>query len=242
MTASILITRPEPAGRTFADMLRTKLGANCTICTSPLMQIEVCANLPDLTKIRTLIFTSRHGVKAFAKLTDRRDIPAYAVGEATGQAAQDTGLTVTIGDGDAERLVKKIIGEKPALPCLHLRGEHVIAPLAQILTSAGLETYDAVIYLQKSCPLSKDAQQLLQKPDPVIVPLFSPRSVRLAFAQKQHSNWQAPLHIVAMSQAVADQVPADCVSSIRIATSLDVTAMAQATERVWIEVNRLEGC
>ena len=242
MTASILITRPESAGRAFADMLCTKLGKNCTICTSPLMQIELCANLPDLAKIRTLIFTSRHGVEAFAKLTDRRDIPAYAVGEATGQAAREIGLTVAIGEGDAERLIKKIVGEKPNPPYLHLRGGHVVAPLAEILTSVALETYEAVIYLQKSFPLSDEAQRLLQKPDPVILPLFSPRSVRLAFAQDKHSNWQAPLHIVAMSKAVADEVPPGRASSISIATTLDATAMAQATERVWIEVNRLEGC
>ncbi|WP_172982775.1 uroporphyrinogen-III synthase [Roseovarius bejariae] len=206
------------------------------------MQIEVCANLPDLVGTGTLIFTSRHGVEAFAQLTDRRDIPAYAVGEATGQAARDIGLTVTVGEGDAERLIKQIVADKPNLPCLHLRGEHVAAPLAETLTSAGLETHEAVIYLQRPCPLSDEAQRLLQKPDPVILPLFSPRSARLAFAQEKHSNWQAPLHIVAMSQAVADQVPAGRASSISIAATLDAMAMVQATERAWIKANRLEGC
>lgn len=242
MAASILITRPAPADTTFADMLRRKLGDECTICTSPLIRIEVCANLPDLTGIRTLIFTSRHGVEAFAKLSERRDIPAYAVGEATGQAAQDIGLSVSIGEGDAERLIKQILADKPDRPCLHLRGEHVAAPLAEILTSAGLETHEAVIYLQKPCPLSDEAQQLLRQPGPVILPLFSPRSARLVFAQEKHPEWQAPLHIVAMSQAVARQVPENRASSISIVSTLDATAMAQATERAWIKANRLEGC
>jgi uroporphyrinogen-III synthase len=242
MTASILITRPEPAAGEFADMLRTKLGETCTICTSPVMQIEVCANLPDLEKIHTLIFTSRHGVEAFAKLTDRRDIPAYTVGEATGDAAQDIGLSVAIGEGDAERLIKQILADQPSPPCLHMRGEHVATPLAEVLTSAGLETHEAMIYFQKPCPFADEVQQLLKRPGPVILPLFSPRSARLVFEQEKRSEWQAPLHIVAMSQAVARQVPENRASSVSIATKLDAAAMVQATERVWIKANRLEGC
>jgi uroporphyrinogen-III synthase len=241
MTASILITRPEPAAGEFADMLRAKLGETCTICTSPVMQIEVCANLPDLAKIRTLIFTSRHGVDAFAKLTDRRDIPAYTVGEATGEAARDIGLSVSIGDGNAERLIRRILADQPSQPCFHLRGEHVASPLAESLTFAGLETHEAVIYMQKPCRLTDEAQQLLTQPGPVILPLFSPRSARLVFRQEKQTAWQAPLHIVAMSQAVARQVPENRASSVSIAANLDAPAMLQATERSWTEANPLEG-
>lgn len=241
MAASILITRPDPAGTTFAEVLRTKLGETCTICTSPLMQIESCANLPDLSGIGTLIFTSRHGVETFEHLSRRRDIPAYAVGDATGQAAQRIGLSVTIGEGDAERLIAQILRDNPAQPCLHIRGEHVAAPLADILTKAGIETQEAVVYSQKPLTLSSDAQRLLQREEAIILPLFSPRSAKLLFSQPGVTDWQADLHIVTISAAVADTVPKPWAKTTKIAAQPTAEAMGDAVQKLWGTLNRLEG-
>jgi len=241
MAASILITRPVPAGTTFADQLRQKLGGTCTICTSPLMQIESCANLPDLSGIGTLIFTSRHGVETFEHLSNRRDILAYAVGVATGQAAKRIGLSVTIGDGDAERLVAQILRDKPAQPCLHIRGEHVAAPLADILTKAGIETHEAVIYSQKPLTLSNSAQRVLQREEAVILPLFSPRSAELLFSQPGVTDWRADLHIVTISVAVANNVPKTWAKTTKVASQPTAEAMVDAVQRLWGTLNRLEG-
>ena len=241
MTATILITRPEPAGSEFAAELRTNLGHECTVCTSPLMRIEVCANLPDLSSVGTLIFTSRNGVEAFSSLTDRRDLPAYAVGPATAHAARAIGFPVTEGEGDAKRLTKQIIADHPAQPCLHIRGEHVAAPLANNLSCAGIETVEAVLYHQRPVPLSPEARQILEREDEVILPLFSPRSARLLFAQAQQANWRARLSIVAISQAVADQVPEPYVDRVIIAEAPNANAMQAAIEQLWIKANRLEG-
>lgn len=241
MTASILITRPNPAGTLFADLLRTKLGNDCTILTSPLMQIEVCANLPDLAEIGTLIFTSRHAVESYAQQCHRRDIPAYAVGETTGNIARQVGLSVTVGDGDAKRLIAKILHDKPPAPCLHVRGDHVAAPLAEILSNAGIETHEAVTYMQKPLHLSDAARQLLQQDAPVILPLFSPRSAKLFFSQSGMTDWNAALHILAISGAVADQVPLQWAKRIAIAKEPTASAMMHALQRLCGKVNRLEG-
>jgi len=241
MTASILITRPNPAGTMFADHLRTKLGKDCAICTSPLMQIEVCANLPDLAEIATLIFTSRHGVEAFAQQSDRRDIPAYAVGETTGNVARQLGLSVTAGDGDAERLIAKILHDNPPAPCLHVRGDHVAAPVAKILSDAGIETHEAVAYMQKPLHLSDAAQRLLHQSAPVILPLFSPRSAKLFFSQPGVTDWKATLYILAISASVADQVPSPWAKRLTIAKEPTASAMMQALQRLYSKVNRLEG-
>jgi len=241
MTASILITRPNPAGTMFADHLRAVLGEDCRVYTSPLMQIEVCANLPDLATFGTLIFTSRHGVEAFTQQSDRRDIPAYAVGATTGDVARQHGLSVTVGDGDAERLIAKILHDKPPSPCLHVRGDHVAAPVAKILSEAGIETHDAVVYMQKPLHLSEVAQQLLHHNAPVILPLFSPRSAKLFFSQSGVTDWRAALHILAISASVADQVPLPWAKRLTVAREPTASAMRQAVQNLCCKVNRLEG-
>ncbi|WP_294620186.1 uroporphyrinogen-III synthase [uncultured Roseovarius sp.] len=241
MTPSILITRPDPAGSEFATALRTKLGKKCTVCTSPIMQIETCAHLPDLAPFGTLIFTSRNGVEAFANLTDKRDIPAYAVGFATGEAARAIGLRVTIGKGDVKQLTKQIITESPPAPCLYIRGEHAASPLAKTLSDAGIETLEAVLYHQQPRPLSAKAQRILERGGEVILPLFSPRSAGLFFAQARQANWRADLTIVAISQAVADQVPQPYVNRMVVAEVPNGDAMQETVEQLWIKANRLEG-
>jgi uroporphyrinogen-III synthase len=241
MAASILITRPGPAGTTFADRLRTKLGEKCTIFTSPLMRIETCANLPDLSGIGTLIFTSRHAVETFEHLSKRRDIPAYAVGEVTGQIAKRIGLSVTMGDGDAARLIARIQRDKPAQPCLHIRGEHVAAPLAQMLTKVEIETHEAIVYMQRPLALSEDAQRLLQREEAVILPLFSPRSAKLLFSQPGVTHWQADIHIVTISAAVADNVPMPWATTTEVAPEPTAAAMGDTVQRLWAKLNRLEG-
>ena len=87
MVPTILITRPDPSGAAFADQVRRRFGDTVQIVLSPVLKIERCGSLPDLSRFRTLIFTSRHGVEAFAALSDRRDLPAYAVGDATARSA-----------------------------------------------------------------------------------------------------------------------------------------------------------
>jgi uroporphyrinogen-III synthase len=241
MTAPILITRPEPAGSEFAAALRTKLGKKCTICTSPIMQIEVCANLPDLSGIATLIFTSRNGVEAYARLTRQRDIPAYAVGPGTTDAARAIGLHVTNAGGDAKRLASHMIDKTPPTPCLHIKGEHAAFPLAKTLSDVGIETVEAILYHQSPRPLSNDAQQILSREDEVVLPLFSRRSARLLFSQTQQAQWRAELIIIAISQAVADQVPKRYMTRVVVADTPDADAMQHAVERLWIKINRLEG-
>ena len=86
MSPTILITRPGHGGADFADRLRAELGADLSIVLSPVMRIEQCGALPDLTRYRTLIFTSRHGVEAYVAKRGRCDLPAFGVGGATAAA------------------------------------------------------------------------------------------------------------------------------------------------------------
>ena len=146
------------------------------------MRIDLTGALPPLAGDETLIFTSRHGVAGFCRLTDRRDLPCYAVGEATAQAARAAGMVAVACGGDARALVQRIARDGASGPFLHPRGAHVAADIAGALRAAGHDARDTVVYDQQAQPLSAAARAALAGPDPVILPLMSPRSGQLFFA------------------------------------------------------------
>jgi uroporphyrinogen-III synthase len=238
MAPAILITRPDPSGAAFADQVRARLGCKPEIVLSPIMRIEHCGDLPEMSGYGTLIFTSRHGVEAYLARHGRRDIPAYAVGNATAAAARKAGIDVISCDGDAGDLIARILADSPPAPCLHLRGEHIAANIAQALTLAGTETHEAVIYRQTQGQLTARALSLLQGGTPVIVPLFSPRSAELFFEQAAGA---APMLVAAISDNVRDAVPRGAAQRIETAEKPTAQAMLEVIVTLWNSAKRLEG-
>lgn len=81
--------------------------------------------LPGLEGFDALAFTSRNGVSAFAALTSQRDLRAFAVGEATAQAAREAGFSdVQSADGAVDDLVALIAQQMQP-------GERLLAPVAR---------------------------------------------------------------------------------------------------------------
>ena len=74
-----------------------------------------------------------------------------------------------------------------------------------------------------------EAKALLAGSDPVIVPLFSPRSAELLF---QSITPMAPLRIAAISANTAEKVPADLCESLLIAERPDGPAMLAVLARL----------
>lgn len=61
---------------------------------APLLAIRTIPQpTPDLTGVAALAFTSRNGVDAFAALSEARDLPVFAVGDASADAARVAGFT-----------------------------------------------------------------------------------------------------------------------------------------------------
>lgn len=188
-------------GATFADRIE--------ICISPLMEIVLDPRLPSLDGIKTLIFTSAHGVAAYLAAKGPTDLPCYTVGDATAHAAHEAGLPAISAGGDAEALIARIITDGATGPMLHLRGAHAAGEVAERLSALGCPVSQAIVYTQNACPLSPQAMAVLQGQRPVILPLFSPRSARLI----GEGPFAAPVYAVAMSQNVADALTlpvADC--------------------------------
>ena len=238
MAPTVLITRPEDSGIALAEELRGRWGCGVDIILSPMLQICWQGDLPDLAGVGGLIFTSRHGVEAFARLTDRRDIPCFAVGPASARRARAEGFETRQADGDADALVSEVLDHPPRGDCLHIRGVHVAGDVAGQLNRAGRPTREAILYDQVSHPLTAPAKECLRRETPVILPLYSPRSAALFFDGRPI---RAPLFVAAISANVADRVPAAVPSRLVTARKPETGAMLEALEELLEEAKRLEG-
>lgn len=232
MRPVILMTRPAPEGADTARDLAARTG--CGVVVSPLLAIRATGDLPDMTRYRSLIFTSRNGVRAYAALNGPK-LPATCVGEATARAARDAGHPARASGGDAEALVADLRANPPEGPILHLRGEIAQGDIAPRLTAAGLPTDAAVIYAQDLCDLTDEARQLLSGAAPVIVPLYSPRTAA-RFAALCPKG--AQVHLILISRNADLAAAAIDAKSRSIATSPDARAMAEAMDAT---LRRVEG-
>jgi uroporphyrinogen-III synthase len=127
------------------------------------------------------------------------------VGARTGEAAADRGADVGVVALDAARLVERILETGVPAPLLHLRGEHARGEIAQTLSSAGIETHEAVVYAQQAVAMGADALRLIRGDGPLVLPLYSPRSARLV---GQAARPGPQVHVIALSQAVAQEYAA----------------------------------
>jgi uroporphyrinogen-III synthase len=107
----VWITRAQPgAARTAARL--TALGFEPVV--APLLAIRPLPDAldaaPDFASVAALAFTSPNGVSAFAALTpDLRDLPVFAVGDASAEAAREAGFTdARSAAGDIHALARLI--------------------------------------------------------------------------------------------------------------------------------------
>lgn len=210
-----------------------------TVVISPVMRIAYGGALPEMAGDEVLIFTSRHGVEGFCRLSARRDFTCYAVGDATAAAAEAQGLRAMSAGGDAEALLALIARDGARGPFLHLRGAHVAADVAGALRAAGHVARDAVVYDQVEAALSAEAKALMQGAAAVILPLMSPRSARIVLGQA--GGITAPLLVAAISRKVADAVPVDVARRVDIAETPDLSGILALVQDQVRMAKRLEG-
>ncbi len=235
---TLLMTRAEDASRRFVQRLPGQLRARLRVVTSPLIGVAPVAGTLDPAPARGIIFTSGNGVAVASSLTRRRDIPCFCVGRATTEAARDAGWKAACAGRTADELVADLSARRPAAPLLHLRGKHARGNIATRLTAAGVETHEQVIYDQHLLALNARARAALAGTEPVIVPLFSPRTAR-HFASLCRAR--APLYIAAMSKAVAEPLVSLGPSALDVADIPEAQAMAEAVARLARRAGRVAG-
>jgi uroporphyrinogen-III synthase len=188
--ARALVTRPREDAAGISAALAAR---GFTAVLEPLLEIrfspEAAALLPPLLpETQALLFTSANGARAFAAASRRRDLPVFAVGDASAAAARAAGFgRVESAAGDVRALATLVARQldpaKGAL--LHAAASDVAGDLAGDLARSGFETrrlalYDAAPVRQ----LSDRTRQLIDRGEIGVALFFSPRSaasfVRLA--------------------------------------------------------------
>lgn len=179
----VLVTRPaEEAIRT--AMALAEHGYDFLI--EPLLEIT---RLPDAAQrlaragdAVALLFTSANGVRAYAAVAPGRDLPVYAVGKLTADAAREAGFArIEIAGGDVDSLAELVPAQcRPDQGrLLHVAGAHVAGDLAGRLSAKGYEVETVALYSAKAADsLSLAAQEALTQGRLDAALFFSPRTAR----------------------------------------------------------------
>ena len=141
-----LVTRPREDAAEFAAELG-KRGVEAAI--EPLLTIRNLTIAPPLDGIQAVLATSANGVRALAAATARRDLPIFAVGDASAAASRGLGFaSVASAGGDVADLARlaaaRLVPE--AGPLLHVAGSTVAGDLARMLGQRGFTVRRAVLY------------------------------------------------------------------------------------------------
>ena len=174
----VLITRPRPEAEGLARRLE-QAGVGCVI--EPLLAIRprpgACLSLEG---VQAVLVTSANGARALAGAARRRDVPVYAVGEASAKAARAHGFAaVSSAAGDVEALRRKVVAElDPARGRLvHVAASRRAGDLAGGLEAAGFTLDHAVLYDAVPAPsLGSTTRQALATDALDAVLFFSPRT------------------------------------------------------------------
>jgi uroporphyrinogen-III synthase len=223
MTPTLIVTRPKAQSESFAAAMKVAWSKPLTVIQSPLINIKMLGvSVGDADEV---IFTSVNGVAASAGMETHRGMRAWCVGDRTAKAAQDAGFVPTVGPGDAAGLVAVLIAARPTGRLVHIRGRHSRGDVAARLKAAGLHCRDVIGYDQQALRLSDAAQAAVDGDTSVIFPLFSPRTSTIL---SEHGPFKAPVHVVALSDAVADAVDPALELDCHVARSTNSAAMQTA--------------
>jgi uroporphyrinogen-III synthase len=146
----LLVTRPEPDASRLADKLRA-MGHEPVL--APLLTIEIIPGVAlDLDGAQATIVTSRNVLRAMAsrpELVEARDLPLYAVGDATSRLASELGFRqIVTGPGTGEQLADLIARElDPGNGALvHLAGGVLAFDMKSALEAQGFTIRQPVLY------------------------------------------------------------------------------------------------
>ena len=176
--ATVLITRPEDDAQLFAEEVRS-LGF--TPVFEPLLTILPLPAPPLPTKApQAVLFTSANGVRVFVNAYGRLDCPAFAVGDATAQAAQQAGFAlIQSAGGDADALAALVQDElEPSAGLLiHAAGESTAGSLKSVLSNAGFSVTRLPLYrAEKARSLTRGLLSRFERAEIVHAAFFSPRT------------------------------------------------------------------
>jgi uroporphyrinogen-III synthase len=218
----LLVTRPEPDALKLRALLEEH-GHQATV--EPLLQVSFDTADPiDLEGVQALIATSRNALRALKShpaLAEARQLPLFAVGEATAKEARALGFEVVVtGAGTAQELVVHIVSalDPAAGLLLHLAGDVLAGDLKGALEEHGFRVLQPQVYrMLPATALSEDTVEQLAMGEIDGVILLSPRTAQVyaALMRKQGlaSVARKAMHFC-LSPAVAR--PLESLGTIRV--------------------------
>ena len=219
----VLVTRPKTDSQRLIDALRTMSGSFVAINSPAFENESLSIEIPEFD---SAIFTSQAGVIHAPRGNGRF---AFCVGDATANAAMDTGYVSISAGGSADDLVALILSQRPDGALLHIRGEITHGEVAQQLNKAGLFCQEVVAYRKAVRGPSQSAREVASENQMIIVPLFSVETVKIL------EKWALSLDgctVVAISGPVAGASTVLSPLNTIISNTPDFYAMLQATARL----------
>lgn len=193
--SDILILRPEPGAARTAERVRA-LGL--TPVVYPLfMIVPLPWTGPEPQLVDAVMFTSanaaRHGG---AQLERYRHLPAFAVGEATGEAVRSAGFADVWVGNDGGVALAAAVAETPLRRILHISGRDV-----RLFDPGPLKLFSACVYASVESGNAEELASRLAEAGAVMV--HSPRAgARLA--ELMPPSARSGVSLVAISAAAAD--------------------------------------
>lgn len=206
-----LITRPEADAKSLQAELRRREIASLI---EPMLTIERMTEASlDLAGAQGFLFTSSNGVQAFASICDERDLPAYAVGDATAGECRSCGFEdVHSASGDVDALASYVIEhcEPMAGQLIHIAGTAGAGNLAGTLRAAGFIIHRIPLYeAHPATAFSETTRAALQQGRLNAVLFFSPRTAGTFVSLARSAGLENACRIVdahCLSPAVAKRV------------------------------------
>jgi uroporphyrinogen-III synthase len=203
----VILTRPAADSAPLAEILTAR---GVAVLIDPMLTIAFAEDASlDMDGVQGILFTSANGVRAYCAVTPRRDLPVFAVGDRTADAARSSGFkSVSSAKGDIHSLAaivrEQMTPTRGAL--LHPAGSAVAGDLAGILGESGYEVRRAVLYEARQADvLSAETRAALCEGRIDMILFYSPRTaaafVRLVAGLESAC---AKVEILCLSQAVAD--------------------------------------
>ena len=207
----VLVTRPEADAAPIAAELAAR---GHTVMIEPLLTIVAKPDaVIDLADVQALALTSANGARILAERTTRRDLPVFAVGDATAAAARSAGFAaVESAGGDVVGLADLIASrlDPVAGAVFHPAARHLAGDLKGDLEAMGFTVRRVVLYeSEPSQAFSRATAAALRDGRIDVALFFSPRPgrtfVRL-LSESRLTDACGRMIAVCFSDAVAEDV------------------------------------
>lgn len=232
-----LVTRPRSEAESLAAALAAR---GIAAIVEPLLDIEYRDGpAPDLAGVQAILCTSANGVRALARLSRERDVPVFAVGEASAAQARAEGFASVASAGGKVGDLTRLVGERlrpSAGRLLHVAGSDVAGDLVGELRSRGFTVDRAVLYEARPAPaLTAGTLRAFTAASIDLALFFSPRTAAIFVRLVESAGLAEAMRCVS---AVSISAAADAAleplhfRDRRIAERPDQPAMLAALDRL----------